>query len=147
MKDFPYNNISATNYSGKPISKTISIDQYGSDRKKPNEGNNKTFFSNIKAELNNIRSDVNKLVSKDIPRSSISINRSYTSSSAQKNENWLTSDVGEKLLDRKIGEANDTPYVSQFGNESKIIELTSKLNEESNRNNELRRQLEEKQRN
>lgn len=71
------------NFGYRPFIKNISIEQVPSDRRRSGEGTNKTFFSNIKAELNNIRTDVNKLVSKDINK--ISNNKSYTmGSSAQK---------------------------------------------------------------
>ena len=68
MKDFPAPNpINQTNsaYGFKPFIKNITIQPVGNDRRKTStDPNNKTFFSNIKAELNSIRTDVNKLVSK-----------------------------------------------------------------------------------
>lgn len=79
-------NYSANSSAYKPFIKNITIQPVGVDKRKNSaEPNNKTFFSNIKAELNSIRTDVNKLVTKDAPRPS-NANRSYTNGSIVKPE-------------------------------------------------------------
>lgn len=71
MKDYSAPNYSANSSVYKPFIKNITIEPVGLDKRKNSaEPNNKTFFSNIKAELNSIRTDVNKLVTKDAPRTS-----------------------------------------------------------------------------
>ncbi len=76
---------SGTNLSYKPFIKNISIEPVSSNRQKSTDTNNKTFFSNIKAQLNNIRTDVNKLVTKDSVKP-LNINKSYNVSSGNKIE-------------------------------------------------------------
>jgi hypothetical protein len=75
MKDQP---VTLSSQNNKPYIKNISIETVSSDRKKI-DPTNKTFFSNIKAELNNIRTDVSKLVAKDNSKPA-NINKSYNSS-------------------------------------------------------------------
>ena len=101
MKDNIPTSSSASNYSYKPFIKNITIDQPTQDRRKPGDiAGNKTFFTNIKAELNSIRTDVNKLVSKDASRPLyLNSNKSYT---AQKSsENPVTEFSADRNLERK----------------------------------------------
>lgn len=65
---------SSSNYSYKPYVKNIVLDEAHAESRK---STGKSFFNHIKAELNNIKNDANKLGSKDVSRPS-SINGSHS---------------------------------------------------------------------
>ena len=129
-------------YNYRPFIKNITIQQAPSDRKKSGDASNKTFFSNIKAELNNIRTDVNKLVSKDINKASN--NKSYSiGSSAQKIEPYAQDNLYERNIEKKLPqfESNEKNNIttSGYNYQSKINELNSKLNYQISKNEQLNR--------
>lgn len=87
MKDYT---VTAGGYHARPFIKNITLEDGTGDKRKSTDSSNKTFFSNIKAELNSIRTDVTKLVAKDSVKP-LNINKSYnvsSVSSAQKSETY-----------------------------------------------------------
>lgn len=149
MKDYSVPNYSANSSAYKPFIKNITIEPVGLDKRKNSaEPNNKTFFSNIKAELNSIRTDVNKLVTKDAPRPS-NTKGQYPSSSIVKPEILASMEATTDKFASKTTHAEglDRYNSSSLAQENKISELNNKLAQQSYKSEEMQHQLDDEKRN